>query len=829
MLNRRFLVSVVTAALLSACTASPLPNDVGQASSQPNLGTSSSAQTVSSQAQSSQQSSLAQSSEVVSSESSSSLSQAASSSVAAQTVTIDEQNDSLVCAFHGVVENTHTGFIGSGYFNGENSAGAGLSFTINSPSNQSVALATRYALGVTESRPVDIAVNQQNQTTLAQSPTDGWTGWETESVTLQLRAGNNQITLASATASGLANIDQLALTAAGITAVPCGQTPLRIFIAGDSTVSTYRESYYPMTGWGQVLGQFYQDNVAIVNHAIGGRSSRSFYEQGRWQALVDELQAGDVVLIQFGHNDRDFTKDERYTPTADYGNYLRMFVADARAKGAVPILVTPMVLNAYRNGELRNVFTESGNDYAGTMRAVASEMNAPLVDLNAASYQRIQAVGESYTSQFLYMQLAAGEYPNYPDGSNDGTHFRHLGALEMARMIRGAIAASDDSRLASLQQAQKPLYVVTIDATSAASLQTLSGAWPAAIELPLKAVATNGNAFEHWLAPGNQRISGTQASWLTLAAPVTLSAVYAVSTPTSYPKATVFLIGDSTVSNYTQGYFPQTGWGQVFQHFFDPAKITIDNRALGGRSSKSFYNDHWSDVINSVRAGDFVLIQFGINDRNKADPNRYAPADGTFQDYLTRFVNETRAKGATPILVSTVVRNAWQDNDTRIYEAYHEHPVVTRELAGTLGVGLIDLDALATSYLEGVGINYSTYFLYMNVLQEQYPNLNGDKADNVHFQEQGALEMARLAASSIRTQAQLTGFAQLAAALKPTYAFSVNAQNANGQYTLNGQYPAGAPITLRYRGTGNARWQGQGNPLRFVMPAANTQVQLQVN
>lgn len=829
MLNRHLTLSAVAGALLSACTAKPLPDDVGQASSGQSLPVASSSVAVSSEAQSSMP--AAQSSQAASSVPVVSSSEAMSSSSSSEpniTLVIDETTDSLLCGFNGVIEDNHTGFNGAGFLNSDNAVGAGLSVTINSPRPQMLSLSARYALGAADSRPAEVHVNQQHVASFTQTPTNGWTDWQTEALTVALNAGNNEITLKAATASGLANLDELALTALGITAVPCGQSPTRIFIAGDSTVSTYRENNYPMTGWGQVLGQFYQGNVSIFNHAIGGRSSRSFYEQGRWQALVDELQAGDTVMIQFGHNDRDFTKEERYTPTNDYGNYLRMFVADTRAKGAVPILVTPMVLNAYRNGELRNVFTESGNDYAGTMKAVATELNVPLVDLNADSFARIQSVGQNYASQFLFMQLAAGEYPNYPDGINDGTHFRHLGALEMARMIRSAIATNSDARLRPLQQAQKPLYAVSIQSNNAASVQTLSGAWPAGMELPLKAIPASGSSFVAWELKG-LRIEANADQWFTLAAPATLTAIYSVSTPVNYPKATVFLIGDSTVSNYTQGYYPQTGWGQVFQQFFDPAKITIDNRALGGRSSKSFYNDHWADVIGDVRAGDFVLIQFGINDRNKADPNRYAPGDGTFQDYLTRFVNETRAKGATPILVSTVVRNAWQDNDTRIYEAYHEHPVITRELAGTLGVGLIDLDGLATNYLEGVGITYSTYFLYMNVLRAEYPNLNGDKADNVHFQEQGALEMARLAASSVRNQAQLPAFAQLAAALTPLYSLTVNAQNASGQYTKNGQYPAGALLTLRYRGNGTARWQSQGNPLRFVMPANNTQVQLQVN
>lgn len=110
---------------------------------------------------------------------------------------------------------------------------------------------------------------------------------------------------------------------------------------------------------------FNSANVKIDNRAIGGRSSRSFYEEGRWTTVKNALTAGDYVFIQFGHNDRDFSKAERYTSVDDYKKFLTIYVNESRAKGAIPVLVSPMVMNAWSNGNMRNVFTENGNNYRG--------------------------------------------------------------------------------------------------------------------------------------------------------------------------------------------------------------------------------------------------------------------------------------------------------------------------------------------------------------------------------------------------------------------------------------------------------------------------------
>ncbi|BCD95957.1 GDSL-type esterase/lipase family protein [Marinagarivorans cellulosilyticus] len=829
-----------------------------------------------------------------------------SSSLAAEPILqeVIEGSDSL-CAFNGIFESTHAGFEGASYVNVDNQNGVKLQWQLSAQGAQTVAVTIRFANGGADARPAIMTVNNVAGETLDFNSTAAWATWDSVTFNVNLVEGENTLALTATTGAGLANIDSITMPVDNLELTTCADAPpvvvppitsqpqaAKVYVVGDSTVSTYRDNVFPMTGWGQVLTHYFDGATQIINHAIGGRSSRSFYQEGRWQAVVDELQNGDYVFIQFGHNDRDFSKAERYTPTDDYGDYLQMYIDQAKAKGAIPVLVTPMVMNAYRNNVLRNVFTESGNDYAGTMKAVAQTNNVALIDLNQKSFELVQQVGPDYASRYLFMILPAGEYSNYPNGSNDGTHFQQMGAVEMAGLIaEGVREIGSRADMQLLAGNLKPVLPFSVTATvSGAGLVSRNATYPAGAPITLKALPSGNNYFNAWFQSGNRL--GTDAlmhwtmpnqatridaqfndtavmdgdntscgtaqngfpycqqdnatdpdgdgwGWENEASCVVPNGIVdpepgrcastSAQPENNYPKATVFLIGDSTVSNYNAGYYPQTGWGQVFQPYFNRDKITVDNRALGGRSSKSFYNDHWNDVKRDIKAGDFVFIQFGINDRNRSDPNRYAPADGTFQDYMTRFARETQALGATPFFVSTVVRNAWRDGG--IYEAYHEHPVVTRELARSLNIGLIDLDGAATQFLESVGEDYSTYFMYMNVSRNDYSTLNADKSDNVHFQEMGAVEMARLAALQIEQQKNRDDFKQLAAALRPTYPLTVTG-NGNALVTKGYAYPEGTRVTLRYRGSGFNGWYHNGQSLSrnsvdtYTMPAAAVTITL---
>ncbi|WP_051234784.1 GDSL-type esterase/lipase family protein [Marinimicrobium agarilyticum] len=575
-------------------------------------------------------------------------------------------------------------------------------------------------------------------------------------------------------------------------------TDVQVFVVGDSTVASYNASSYPQAGWGQVLQYYFEeDEVEVLNRARGGRSTKSYKVDGIWDEVLTEVGEGDYVMIQFGHNDRDWTKDERYTSPEDYEVYLTEYVEETRAKSATPILVSPMVMNAYRDGALRNVFTEEGNDYAGSMASVAADMDVSYVDLNAKSWALVNSLGQEQASHYLYLILDAGEYENYPDGSNDGTHFQESGAIEMARLVvEGLEELNADEALTTLLDGIAPRYTLTVTQEGANdSLYTQGNAYPADTPLTLKVRAGDSDTFDAWYSAG-QVASETNLYRTTMpAGTLTMVAAFNGVVPEfNVDAATAYLIGDSTVADYAEGYYPQTGWGQGFQHYFDDSKITIDNRALGGRSSKSYYENHWEDVKANVQEGDFVFIQFGINDRAQ-DEERSAPTGGVFEGYMTDFVEETRELGATPIFVTTVRRNQWRDGAP--YDAYHEHPVVTRELAADLGVPLVDLNAKNKALLEMVGEDYANEFYYMGFGANQYGNATA-AADTVHFQKQGAVEMARLVAEGVEELSGINAVAPLVGALKPTFAMSVSSPTPEaGTFSKAFEYPEGTPMTLK--------------------------------
>ena len=276
----------------------------------------------------------------------------------------------------------------------------------------------------------------------------------------------------------------------------------KIYLIGDSTVCDYKDSQFPMTGWGQVLKYFFNSDIQIVNHAIGGRSSRSFREQGRWKTVLNALKPGDFVFIQFGHNDRD-TKPERYTPVDKYKLYIDSFVVEARGKGAIPVLVSPMVMNAWNNSGMRNVFAENGADYRGAMESVAKNRKCAFVDLNMKSYNMFKQFSSTYNQRFFYNTYPKGEYANYPNGSTDNTHFQEMGAMNLCRIISESLQEIDDPFICPLVNCLKPLYNVNITANdnNAGSI-TMSTKMPEGAPVTLKILPNSGKKFTGWNQDG---------------------------------------------------------------------------------------------------------------------------------------------------------------------------------------------------------------------------------------------------------------------------------------------------------------------------------------
>ncbi|RDV15423.1 hypothetical protein DXT99_10240 [Pontibacter diazotrophicus] len=204
---------------------------------------------------------------------------------------------------------------------------------------------------------------------------------------------------------------------------------ITIYLAGDSTMQTYKETETPMRGWGQYLELFFDEDVKVVNRAIGGRSTRTFINEERWKGIVDNLQKGDWVFIQFGHNDNS-SSPARHTTPEDYRNNLRKFVKEVCAKKANPVLLTSITTRKF--DEQGKVNTAIG-PYPDITREVAAELKVPLIDLNRKTGDYVQSLGEE-ESKKLYMWLEPGDHPKYPDGLKDDTHMQEPGALKVAEL-----------------------------------------------------------------------------------------------------------------------------------------------------------------------------------------------------------------------------------------------------------------------------------------------------------------------------------------------------------------------------------------------------------
>lgn len=208
--------------------------------------------------------------------------------------------------------------------------------------------------------------------------------------------------------------------------------PVTIYLAGDSTVSDYPSSLFPRTGWGQVLPTMLDQQVTVRNFAKRGRSSKSFIHEGRLEWILNSIQKGDYLFIQFGHNDEKVSYPNLYTnPNTTYKIYLKQYIDGARKKGAFPILVTPVQRMSFSNDGRA---LDTHGRYPEAMKALAKEENVPVIDLAAKSRRLYQQLGTDDTKK-LFLWLKAGQYPNYPQGVKDPTHFQEYGAEHIAKLV----------------------------------------------------------------------------------------------------------------------------------------------------------------------------------------------------------------------------------------------------------------------------------------------------------------------------------------------------------------------------------------------------------
>ena len=214
---------------------------------------------------------------------------------------------------------------------------------------------------------------------------------------------------------------------------------ITVFTIGDSTMANKKAEVAPETGWCQFFSAFVDQTVEIKNRAMNGRSTKSFIAEGRWKAVLDSLQSGDYVFIQFGHNDQKIKDSTRYTePFTSYRKNLERFVLETRGKGATPILFTSIVRRKFENGFL----TDTHGNYPAVVRQVATEMNVPMIDLQLLTAGAVTALGDE-ASKSIYLWTPSTD--KFPEGRKDDTHLRVDGANLVAKLAAQQLILLDNS------------------------------------------------------------------------------------------------------------------------------------------------------------------------------------------------------------------------------------------------------------------------------------------------------------------------------------------------------------------------------------------------
>jgi len=204
---------------------------------------------------------------------------------------------------------------------------------------------------------------------------------------------------------------------------------ITIFMIGNSTMADkpYANGN-PEKGWGQIFPLYFKEGIRIENHAVNGRSTKSFIDERRWEVVFGKIKKGDFVIIELGHNDAKQDDPKRFAAArTDYKANLIKFISETRSKGGIPVLATPIV---------RRRFDEDGNfydvhgEYPVVVREIAKEYNVPLLDLHKKTEQMLKEFGDEQSKK-LFLHISPNEYKSLPEGKIDNTHLSPYGAFKV--------------------------------------------------------------------------------------------------------------------------------------------------------------------------------------------------------------------------------------------------------------------------------------------------------------------------------------------------------------------------------------------------------------
>lgn len=282
-----------------------------------------------------------------------------------------------------------------------------------------------------------------------------------------------------------------------------------------------------------------------------------------------------------------------------------------------------------------------------------------------------------------------------------------------------------------------------------------------------------------------------------------------VIAPLAWAKVTIYMCGDSTMQDWAVGWFPKQGQGQDFQFWFDPAKATVVNRGQGGMSlggggkdkngatAVGYYDmffkkgcSNGNCIAEKLQAGDYVVIQFGINDINYSTEDFY-------KSNMKKMVDDVRAKGANPIIMSPI-RRCLFDSPTQVHNSYRGYPALNQTLANELNVPFIDMSEMVANLMISVGERYAQQFLYYYATSEEYSNIKSEQADQVHLQMNGANAFGRIITEQMRAHSDTT-VKRLGEYMAPMYQVDVKVspEGAAEATSINAYYPQGMTVLLK--------------------------------
>lgn len=222
-----------------------------------------------------------------------------------------------------------------------------------------------------------------------------------------------------------------------------------------------------------------------------------------------------------------------------------------------------------------------------------------------------------------------------------------------------------------------------------------------------------------------------------------------ITTASFAQKTTLYTIGDSTMANKKDpDRNPEHGWAQVLQPFFRD-NIVVENKAVNGRSTKSFINEkRWDSIYKKLKKGDFVFIEFGHNDEKIEDSTRYTNPHTTYRYNLIRFVKETREKGATPVLLTSIARRNFNEKGVLV-PTHGDYPLETRLVAQEYKVPFIDLEYYTELLEQSYGPEKSKQ-LHLHFKAGENAYYDKDKNDDTHLSLKGATEIAQIVVNQIK-------------------------------------------------------------------------------